>query len=875
MSTLTDNLMRYFLALAFSYCLFIDGYAQKPALDTYALENWPSVGGAKISDDGKYCLYYIQIIVRHIVRQRELVIQRTDNSWRVDFPNSGDIADFTHDSRKAIFTTGGDSLGIIDLTSHSLRYYGDIPYYQLSEGALGEAYVFSLAKSRRTLKEIDLASGKEIDLHDIEDYKIDGRGNRIALLKDNPGDRQQVDVGDISLGKQKSVWEGLNAAALTFDSSGNNLCFLTSDDAGLDRNERLYIYQFGDDSARGTCIRQWTGLHEKRIRNILKYIPTNNELSVEMQDTAGGSDIGEDTGRLAIWRYSDQMLHSEYRKKSEEGRRYRCQIGLTGGKLIRLEQPMETIVDEAGKYLLVDSAEGMCDIWERNWNPACGHKYYLEATDGTSRIFISNVMCSLSPQGKFVIYYDFKSNNYISYDVEEKKRRIITGGIKGPWSGYTDDAYSPTDPPNALAAWLKGDTAAILYDQFDLWQVDTRGGGKPINLTGGFGRKNGIVFRIALLSSEHVFSAQDTILLAAFNRRTKDNGFFQLEPGKKQIPVKLAMGPYVYEIFDREPGPPEIGGQPIKALNRWAFIVSRMRASEAPNYFYTTDFRYFTRLSDLHPERSYNWMSSQLISWRDWASHNCQGILYRPENFNASHKYPLIVTYYDKVSNNLNAYLTPEAATGPINIPWFVSHGYLVFTPDINYIKGRPGFSSLSAVVSGTKYLCQNRCVDSAHIGLYGHSFGGFHTNYIIAHSNLFAAAISAAGIADLVSQYGSLWGNGASRQGIDEIGQVRMSDPLWGRPDLYVENSPVLIANKITTPVLMMHNREDGNVDFSQGVELFTALRRLHKKAWMLEYKGEGHLLMNEWSTKDYNDKITQYFNHFLLCGPLPEWMR
>ncbi len=91
--------------------------------------------------------------------------------------------------------------------------------------------------------------------------------------------------------------------------------------------------------------------------------------------------------------------------------------------------------------------------------------------------------------------------------------------------------------------------------------------------------------------------------------------------------------------------------------------------------------------------------------------------------------------------------------------------------------------------------------VDPKKIGIQGHSFGGYQTNYIVTHSNIFAAAVSSAGMSDLISDYGGIWGHGTSKQEITEIGQSRMGGTLWQKPHVYIENSPLFNADKVTTP--------------------------------------------------------------------------
>ncbi len=250
-----------------------------------------------------------------------------------------------------------------------------------------------------------------------------------------------------------------------------------------------------------------------------------------------------------------------------------------------------------------------------------------------------------------------------------------------------------------------------------------------------------------------------------------------------------------------------------------------------------------------------------------------QGILYKPENFDPRKKYPIIFYYYEKLSDELHLFSNPASTEGPINIPWFVSRGYLVFTPDISYSLGEPGASALNSVVSAAKYLEKFPWLDASKMGLQGHSWGGYETNYIISHTNMFAAAASAAGPSDFVSGYGSLLGSGESAQFFYEIHQMRIGATLGDRPDLYISNSPVFNVNSVTAPLLIMHNKRDVPVPWSQGVEFFTGLRRLNKEVWMLQYDDQGHILYGK-AAMDYTIRLTQFFDHYLKGFPAPMWM-
>jgi dipeptidyl aminopeptidase/acylaminoacyl peptidase len=100
------------------------------------------------------------------------------------------------------------------------------------------------------------------------------------------------------------------------------------------------------------------------------------------------------------------------------------------------------------------------------------------------------------------------------------------------------------------------------------------------------------------------------------------------------------------------------------------------------------------------------------------------------------------------------------------------------------------------------------------------------------------------------------------------------MGTTLWMNKKGYIENSPVLYAEKVSTPVLIIANKMDGNVLFSQGLEWYLALRRLKKKAWLLQYDGQRHGMEDIDSYKDYVFRMLQFFNYFLKGDRAPLWL-
>jgi len=263
------------------------------------------------------------------------------------------------------------------------------------------------------------------------------------------------------------------------------------------------------------------------------------------------------------------------------------------------------------------------------------------------------------------------------------------------------------------------------------------------------------------------------------------------------------------------------------------------------------------------------------VKWTSFDGGELRGLLYKPENFDPAKKYPMIVYFYEKYSNEINSHYVPSPSRSIINFPYYNSNGYIVFVPDINYRTGEPGRSAYDDIMSGTMAMTQLSYIDADRMGIQGQSWGGYQVAYLVTQTGLFKAAMAGAPVSNMTSAYGGIrWESGMVRQFQYEHGQSRLGANLWENRDLYIENSPIFYANRITTPLLIMSNDNDGAVPYYQGIELITAMRRLQKPAWLLCYNGDEHNLTKRPNRQDLSIRMSQFFDYYLKAAPIPSWM-
>lgn len=304
------------------------------------------------------------------------------------------------------------------------------------------------------------------------------------------------------------------------------------------------------------------------------------------------------------------------------------------------------------------------------------------------------------------------------------------------------------------------------------------------------------------------------------------------------------------------------------------FLI-KQTSEECPNWYTFSRGKQPTKISNI--SMWYEGVGTELITAGQLDNRAVRGVLFKPLSFNPLKKYPVIINYYEEKTSEKNSFLYPSLISGDINIPWFVSRGYLVLQPDIYFEQGLSGKNALDFVNALADTLVNIKFVDSTKLGLMGHSFGGFETLFIITHNNRFKAAVAGAPIADLVSGANMLTPNGLfpdlTRYHIEKA-QLRMGTTMWEKPALHILNSPIFQTDKVATPLLIMHNQSDRNVPFAQGMEFFLSMRRLGKPCWLLEYDGEAHTLNTEANKLDYTIRLTQFFDHFLKDLSAPFWM-
>lgn len=271
-------------------------------------------------------------------------------------------------------------------------------------------------------------------------------------------------------------------------------------------------------------------------------------------------------------------------------------------------------------------------------------------------------------------------------------------------------------------------------------------------------------------------------------------------------------------------------------------------------------------------------LKREIIRYTNSDSIPLKGILYYPLGYDPSEKYPMVVHIYEKQNQQGNLYPYPSYYENlGFNIRLFLDKGYFVFLPDI-VIQGKagPGLDALDCVNHALDALAHNPLIDKSKIGLIGHSFGGYETDYIATRSSRFAAYVSGSGHSDIIWDANSFNYNFYAPDYVRvETNIYKFGKPFSSDKSLYFKNNPVYHAEKVSAPVLLWSGKEDQNVTADHTMAFYNALRRNRKEVVALFYKEEGHSLEQKRAQVDLTFRILDWFDFFLKENKECGWIK
>jgi dipeptidyl aminopeptidase/acylaminoacyl peptidase len=729
----------------------------------------------------------------------------------------------------------------------------------------------------------------------VSDYGFSKNGKKLWVKTTKRAadtlSKAMVLLVDLTTWKTDTIMRGLNDAKnFAMDESGKQLAFVAERDSStkaLRKMYKLWYYKPGMDSATilagldTTSIPKGWAVSENATLNFSKsgkrllfgtapLAPIRDTLTPDFEKV-----------NVDVWNYKDDYLQTVQLKGLDRNlkRSYDALYDFDSKKLFQLgSKKLERVeVSNEGDGEIFVGIDNRDYRIASQWTGSTLQDVYaINPATGIATLITKSLSgnASVSRSGKYIILFDNKKQNYFTWRNGVIKN--ISAGIKTPLTDEENDV--PDDPnPYGTATWLQDDEAVLIYDRYDIWKVSPDSSKAPVCITNGVGRRLKTTYRYQQLNpEERMVKGDQPLLLTAFNVVNKTGGLFWYKPTQTFAMPQDKQLTYPVRFFNFK-----------KAKNADVLIYSTETTIQSPDIKVLpgmsnaiTSLANFTEagttLYQPNPQqKNYNWMTAELISWKAYDGRLTQGILYKPEDFDPKRKYPLISYFYETLSDGLYTYSAPAPTPSRLNIPFFVSRGYCVLAPDIHYKTGQPGQDAYNYIVSGVRYVASRGFIDTTRLGLQGQSWGGYQTAILVTMTNMFKAAWAGAPVANMTSAYGGIrWESGVNRQMQYEHGQSRLGVSLWDKPEVYLKNSPLFHLKKVKTPMVIMSNDADGAVPWYQGIELFTAMRRLGKPVWLLNYNGEAHNLVERKNRRDIQIREQQYFDWQLKDAPAPQWI-
>lgn len=793
-----------------------------------------------------------------------------------------------------------DSLGILNLSTKELTKIPRVKSFQTPEEWSGHvAYALEKTKEDSKKKEKDstdtkkdkkakkvskkngyhvvlrnLRTKKEDTLKFVTHYTFAKKGEYFAYT--STGQDKDSDSGvvviNLKTNKADTIYnaEKGSYSQLSFSETGEHLAFVVDTDTTKIqiRPNALYHWKKGRSKAdvlvdsesapEGYLVSSDGKVHfskdESKLYFGLRKPPVIKDTTL----------TDEEIVNVEVWTYDEPQLYTvqELQLKNDTVRSYATAIHLKDKKLVPLANsafPESELGDEGDANIALVRTKTPYEL-QSQWTGYNDYDYrVINTTSGATETTIKKTeRLRLSPKAKYAFGYSRKDTTWVTFDTRSGARKALTKNkvFFNEWHDYPDHPR-----PYGYAGFTADDKSLVLYDRYDIWEFDPKTGeGKRLTQ----GRENNTRYRYLKLDDEERFlDPKSKWLLSTFDESTKNSGFAHYDPKRDKI-TPLISGPYRF-------------ANAKKAKRSDQLIFTRESFQEFPDIRTTdADFKKMTVLSNANPQQSeYNWGTVELMHWTSLDGKALTGLLVKPENFDPSKKYPLLVNFYERSSDRLHRHRVPRAERSSINYSFYTSRGYVIFNPDVAYRVGYPGESAYNCVIPGVTSLIEKGFIDKDNIGVQGHSWGGYQIAYLVTKTDIFKAAESGAPVPNMISAYGGIrWWTGLSRQFQYEHTQSRIGGTPWEYPARYIENSPIFNIDKINTPLLIMHNDADGHVPWYQGIEFFVSLRRLGKPSWFLNYNGEPHWPLKLQNRTDFNIRMAQFFDYYLKGAPKPVWM-
>ena len=903
------------LLLVYGLFFAIGTFSQKIAIDHTAYNRWNKIERQVISNDGNWIAYETTPLKGDgFVCVFNVLTNTTDTILRGKDPMFN-----AHSKLLLVKITPGydtlrncefkkvektkwpkDSLYILDLGTQKSLKIAKLKQYKLSEDGGRVAYLTEAAKITPAKKKwycpfhkkeqpapksnggllvvLNNSLEKEFEKKQVTEFDFTPKGEWLSFIT-----HQKVKSDSFSLHfydfTSKSNHQLKNETAYklpAWSPDFSKVAFLSSSDSSKTKQYSLHLMSTADwfDWVIGDSltkeIEQTKGISENRAPFFSK---KGNYLFFGVADrvkVVKDSLLDSEKVHLDIWHYQDKRIQPQQLVQLKEDLKKNdlYVLDMEHKKFLKLsDDTLRVYVDEnlMGDFLLATSNQRYA-IQSQWSSPALEDVYRIHLPTGEKTLIkaAQGFGGALSPKGRFYSYFDATSKNHFLVDLEKNSETCVTCEVKNVTWHEDINGQPMLEGPIRDLQYVAGEDNFIVSSEFDIWNysLETK---KLTCLTENEGALNGIRLSLTKWESDSVYVDLNDCYVRGLNTKTKASHIFSFQNHNGHVDFR--------EVYHTDHSITSL----LKSKNNKQIMLRKMSISQYPEIsLMDSSFSDEKIISNTNPQQiDYNWATVELVKWKGYDGTSLDGLVYKPEDFDPTKKYPLIIYYYELNADNLHNHNAPRPSSSTINPVEYASAGYLVFIPDIRYKAGYPAKSAYNCIMSGTDFLLKKYPIDSLKMGLQGQSWGGYQTAQLITMTTRYAAAMAGAPVGNMFSAYGGIrWGSGLNRQFQYESTQSRIGKTIWDAQDAYIENSPIFHLPNVSTPLLLMHNDMDGSVPWYQSIEIYNGMRRLNKPCWLLNYNNDDHNLTKMPNKMDLSIRMRQFFDHYLLNKPAPSWI-
>jgi len=765
-----------------------------------------------------------------------------------------------------------DKLQLLDLATGNIKVIPNVKRFDLVNRG---KYIIALDKwyGEKSVLNIYTEDGILLDsVEGVTEYKLNEKMDALLFVSR----KARYEIGIISFSKyQKQVLSSSSSGKfhqLCWQNNGHSVAYLGEMDS-VSKVQVVNFYNLDKHKAytfEQTKVGSFQGSISKSDRFPLIIADDGKFVTVPM--VMDKQEILRDKNAAEVWNGNDKKLFPATQlSSSNSGQLIYIRWDPESGEYnqITSESLPRIFLNKNMTYALISNIDAYVSL--PSYYPKTDY-YLKDISTGETRLILKQQdsdpnQITFNPKGDKVVFYKHKS--WWIYDIKQKTHFNITKAIDAVWDSHGDNAPSQFSA-FGIAGWLNDERSILLYDKYDLWKVAIDGS-KYSRLTKGLEKQ--IVYRIAgaeykevrgndLIRPSFNFDLNKDILLNVLNLDDWSTGYALYNI--KQGVSLLAYGAQKYGEIEK---------------GKAGFVYTSQKFNEPPKLEFIVGLNKSPKLlyqSNKH-QQDYLYGKAQLIRYKNANGDSLKATIFYPAGYDVSKKYPMIVEIYETKSKEINQYCNPSLLnrTG-FNISNYTLNGYIVLLPDIHYKLGDPAVSAADCIISAVKAVVAKGIVAHGKIGLIGHSYGGYETNYVITQTGLFAAAVSGAGISDEIGFYFNVGENHGMLPDMwrFESQQFRMGKSLYNDKAAYLRNSPIMSADKISTPLLLWTGKRDRVVPMTQSVTMYLALRRLGKKSILLAYPNEDHNLSRPENKINLTKRIENWFDYYLKGEKSVDWI-